>query len=272
MPLDLDVNRSEDVTGHSVLRADIGGGRTLVVISGIARPERVVNQDTAIRETCRLRLGEPAETMEAATVCVGLASVSADENEWGFATDTQTVQVDPVDGGLMLVVTLGLLGERGFLHRFSYQVVLTERVVATEITGTLTWPTAVFRPGSADPSAIVPTFTVAANRVTFPSPAPPGPPSPGSPGTFPSPGPPVVEQLATGQITSLAIADNVCRATYRITDPPKMVQLTVTCAMNGLTPADGMRPVVPHSNEFLLTAAQPVRTGVDFEYHRTVIA
>jgi hypothetical protein len=267
MPLDLDASNPQHVSGHSVLRADLGGSRTLVVISGIALPERVVNQDTTLRETCRLRLREPAELMEAATVCVGLASVSADENEWGFATDTQSVQTDPADGGLMLVVQLGMLGEKGFLHRFSYQVVLTERVVTTEITGTLTWPTAVFRPASADPSAVASTFALAANKVTFPSPRP----SSGPPGSFGS-GSPIFEPVATGQITSVAVADDVCRATYRIAGPPKMIELTVTCAMLGLSPSDGMRPVVDGSNMFALTAAQPVRTGVDFVYHRTVIA
>jgi hypothetical protein len=269
VPLDLDAHKAEDVAGHAVLRADLGGGRTLVVISGIARPERDVNQDTFIQETCRLRLREPAETMESATVCVGLASVSADENEWGFGTDTQSVQVDPADGGLLLVVQLGLLGERGFLHRFSYQVVLTERLVATAITGTLTWPTAVFRPASMDPSAVASIFVVTANKVTVPSaPGPPGPP-----GSFGPPAAlPILEPLATGEITSVTVAGDVCHATYRIAEAPKMIELTVICASDGLSASGQMRPVVAASDVVLLTAAQPVRAGVDFEYHRTSVA
>jgi hypothetical protein len=49
-------------------RADLGDGRSLVVISGIALPEFSVNDDEHTnRQLCHLNLREPAERVEQST-------------------------------------------------------------------------------------------------------------------------------------------------------------------------------------------------------------
>ena len=52
----LDARAPNDVSSHSVLRADLGAGRTLLVISGIARPEWGLDTDKTQRPECLLRL------------------------------------------------------------------------------------------------------------------------------------------------------------------------------------------------------------------------
>ena len=152
------------VASHQVLRADLGAnGRTLVVLSGIACPEFNGDGDVARKATCRVLLHEPAESIEQSTVYVGLASISNNDTAWVFATDAATVETDPATQELVLVVPLAVAVDGSFFHRFGYQVVLTERMVATAISGTLTWATSMLRPATPDPSALVGVFDITAN-------------------------------------------------------------------------------------------------------------
>jgi len=257
MPIELDVHNPAHVAGHSVLRADLGvGGRTLVVLSGTARPEFQVNDDgTVHRDTCRLQLRETTELLEQSTVCVGLASIGNDDSAWLFATDGATLETSGPE--LVLVVPLALLGDDTFLHRFAYQVVLSQRRVTTEITGTLTWPTGNFKPTSPEPSAVTPVFAIKANRIDETA-------SPGG-GVF---GTGTVEHLvpiADGTILSVEIGTETCRATYRITDVPKGQRLRVTVDQQHLSSALQMAPEPPGVDLVELSAATPTKAGVDFK-------
>jgi len=133
---ELDAHKlGEDVASHTALRADLGEGRSVVVISGIALPEFTVNDDDQTnRQLCRLNLRERAELVEQHTLTVGLAAISNDETAYVFATDESALTRND-DGELVLETHLAVLGENTGLHRFSYQVVVVNRVVAAEITG-----------------------------------------------------------------------------------------------------------------------------------------
>jgi hypothetical protein len=265
------VNVGRDVASHSVLRADLGDGRTLVVISGIAMPEFAVNDDEHNdRQVCQLNLRERAELVEHSSATVGLASISNDETAYVFATDEVNLKRND-SGELVLETHLSALGENTSLHRFSYQVVVTNRVVAAEITGTLSWPTAWFRPPSSDPAGVAGVFTVIANEQTFTSTSPPGPASPTS-APF---GGGAVEHLTpagNGQIVAVTVADDTSHASYRIANPPKDRQLKVTVSQHGLHPTGGgeaaMNPTVGGGDLVRLTVAEPARSGVDFVAHR----
>jgi hypothetical protein len=73
----------------------------------------------------------------------------------------------------------------------------------------------------------------------------------------------VLAPVASGGIESVAIADDVCRATYRIVGAPKGQQLLIVADQHGLGSAV-LEPVVPGSAQFTLTTADPARAGVDF--------
>ncbi|WP_405766605.1 hypothetical protein OHU34_14005 [Streptomyces sp. NBC_00080] len=254
MPMELDVLQPAHVAGHAVLQADLGvGGRHLVVISGIARPEWGLKDDNTHREVCRLQLREPAEAMEQSTVHVGLASIGNDDTAWAFATDQAHLEVNET-GQLVLVTNLALMGEPSTLNRFAYQVVLTTRVVVTEITGTISWPTSMFRPASASPAGVSGVFSVLANERTIT-------PVPGGFGGE-------IEHLTPvtpGEVLSVIIAEDFCQVHYRIAEPPKGRQLKVTVAQSGLQGPDiSVGPTTPNGDLVTLTVAQPTRTGVDF--------
>jgi hypothetical protein len=259
MPISLDALQPDQVTGHTVLKADLGvGGRELWVISGFAMPGWKIDSDSTHRDVCRVRLRVPGGTVEQSTVHVGLASIANDDTEYVFATDDAKVEVDEA-GELVLVAHLAVMGEPSVLNRFSYQVVVTSRVVISEISGTISWPTAWLRPTLAGPAGVSGVFTVRANdrRVT---------PSQGGFGGE-------IEHLtpvAAGEIVSVTIGDEECRATYRIAEPPRGRQLKVTVEQRGLRPPAGLNvevgPVVmPNGDLVTLTVAEPTRAGVDFK-------
>jgi hypothetical protein len=96
-------------------------------------------------------------------------------------------------------------------------VVLVERVVATEITGTLTWQAATFTPAPADPATVARTFSVVAVDGI---------------------GVPFNPVLASGSIQSVTLDGNAFHASYSITQVPKDKPLTVFCNVQGLPPPD----------------------------------
>ncbi|WP_433788677.1 hypothetical protein [Actinoplanes sp. CA-252034] len=263
--MDLDVlPAAKQVANHAVLDADLGvGGRHLIVISGIAIPDWKINDDQVHSEECRLRLRVPAGTVEQSTVYTGLAAIANDDTSHVFATDHARLEADESDE-LVLVTALAVMGEPSTLIRFSYQVVLTTRIVASEISGTITWPTAWFRPSTTTPSAIAGTFSILANlRTTQPSPGPFG----GTNETLVS--------VTPGQIASVEVGDEKCRVSYRITDPPKGRELKVTVEQQGLQAPPGttifVRPAQAGGDVLTLSVTEPSRAGVDFEIIGTYI-
>jgi len=249
----------------AVVDADLGvGGRRLVVISGIASPAWVINWDSVADRDCRLRLRHPVDNVEQATIHVGLAHVANNDTEYVFATDKHRWEIEA--GELVLITHIVLSGSSGLI-RFSYQIVLTTRVVVSEISGTITWPTEWFRPASPTPTAVADTFTVMANERTTET----IPPSEEEPfGRF-------IEHLtpkAPGEIVSVEIGDLQCRARYRISNPPKERELKVTVGQQGLRgpgQTTDVVPVVEGGNLIRLTVAQPTRDGVDFNARSDVI-
>ena len=143
--MDLDAHNPAHVAHHAVIDADLGvGGRRLVVISGIARPEWTIDSDETHRDECRLKLHVAAGNMEQVTVHTGLASIGNEDTEYVFATDSSKVVVDAA-GELVLHTQLAVMGEKSSLYRFGYQIVLDHPRGRREISGTITWQTAWLR-------------------------------------------------------------------------------------------------------------------------------
>ncbi|MFM9707849.1 hypothetical protein [Streptomyces galilaeus] len=252
--MELDTRNGQHVVGHSVLKADLGvGGRSLIVISGIALPEWRIDSDETHRLDCRLMLREPAGMIEQSAVHVGLASIGNGDSEWVFATDQARLAVEAEE--LVLIINLAVMGEPSSLNRFSYQIVLTHRMVVSEITGTISWPTAWLRPTAPTPAGVSGVFSLRANELT----------------TTPASGPlgGTVEHLlplTPGEIVSVVIGEETCLATYRIAEPPLGRNLKVTVAARkpngaGETMLD---PVAANGDLMTLSVAQPTRTNVDF--------
>lgn len=259
--MQLDVMNPAHVGGHSVIRADLAvGGRQLVVLSGIARPEWKVDDDgDAQRRECRLLLREPADNLEASTVHVGLASIGNDDTAWVFATDTARVEVDAGTEQLVLVVNLALMGDVSTLNRFSYQVVLTTVKVVTEISGTITWPRTFFTPTAPGPSGVSGIFTIQANLIREVTTGGFGGPTTTE----------VLEPVTPGQIVDVSVSgsgDHVAR--YRISDPPKNKQLQVTVTQDGMAAPGvdyiGFKAATPGGDLVRLTTARPVDSDVNF--------
>ncbi len=253
--MELDASNPTQVTGQSVLRADLGvGGRHLLVVSGTALAEYRIDSDETHRTECRVLLRVPAGTIEQSTVHTGLASIANDDTEWVFATDESRVEVDAA-GDLVLVTNLAVMGEPSGLHRFSYQVVATTRVVVAEISGVAAWPTAWFRPANTDPSALAGRVTVVANERTV---TPLGGPFGGTEEHL--------VPVTPGQVYAVSIGERECTASYRISEPPRGRELKVVVTAHGFDAPDyvSFNPVTPNGDIHTLTTAQPVRGNVDF--------
>ncbi|GAA3228507.1 hypothetical protein GCM10017691_19710 [Pseudonocardia petroleophila] len=265
--MDLDVNIAGQVTSHSVVRADLGhDGRSIVVVSGIALPEWRVDTDEMTRTSARVLLRQPADIVEQSTVTVSLASISNEESSFGFAVDQAELAVEADE--LVLATRLSLMGEASFLHRFSFQVVLAMRDVPAQISGELVWNTSQFRPAETTPAAAQRAFVIEANAVTVTDGPPPSAPPPGVPGTLPT-GTIDLRPVASGQIVSVTVGEQTCRASYVIANPPKLKRLIVTVGAPGLhavgTGTIGMRAT--GEADFTLTPAAPTREHVDFASH-----
>jgi len=254
---ELDVLNPAHVSSHQVLEADLGvGGRSLIVASGIARPEWKIDSDEVHRGTWTVHLRIPADTVEQATTHIGLASIGNDDTEYGFSTDSAAVVINPATGELDLEVALALMGEPSTLNRFSYQVVATVVRSTSEVTGTITWPKSLWTPETRLPSEVAPHFTVQLDaRATSSSPSPFGP---------------IVTETLTpllaGDITVVTETEYEMSARYRILNPPKGREVKITAATDLTAPganvligrAEGVVDV------FTLSGGDPSRSGVDF--------
>jgi hypothetical protein len=217
-----DTRDKNHVISQGSIEADLGvGNRRLMVLSGIVLMEWRYDSDEVRRSEERVLLGVYARDLEQWSAHVGLASIQNDESAFAFAADWARVELNSDTGELELVVNTALMGEWSALHRFSYQVVVTAVRVGTAITGTISWPAALFRPESDDPANAQNVFSVVANRYEMT-------PSSGSnafTGTF------AFEKLTPlipGVIESLDVVNDQYQASYRIPNPPMASNLRVT--------------------------------------------
>lgn len=246
--IELDRLNEKHVVSHSMINADLGiGGRSLVVISGIALPHWKVDTDTVQRQDCRILLRVPADALEHWSVHVGLASIGNDDTAWGFAVDEATVTIDAA-GNLVLNTKLAVMGEWSSLNRFSYQVVATTVTQVHEITGTVKWNKARFTPGAPQPSALEGKISVGLKAYDND------------------------ETLLTGEILAVSFVDGDIHAKYRILDPPRGRTLQVIArALNftlfpGELPTENVAPEPGVENIFTITAEHPSRSDVNFRF------
>lgn len=264
--MDLDVLNVNQVSGHSVIDADLGiGGRRLMVLSGIAIPSWTVDSDELHQTDCRVNLRVQAGNVESASIYVGLASIRNDDTSWVFASDVARWEVNGA-GELILIVHLALLGEPSSLYRFSYQVVLTTRVVTTEISGKIRWKPGVFAPpeSALTASGIGPLLRVSLNERTVTRIA-------GSSTSFGFENE-TLRPIGAGEIVNVLLAEGEYSADYRISGCPKGIELKVTVDPVGFPPGK-IYVTFPEQNGgdvVKLSVADPSRTNVDFrvDIHR----
>jgi hypothetical protein len=228
----LHAQNPNEVASATVLDADLGvGNRHLLVMSGIAIYDWVIDTDEIARGEVRVKLGVYARELEQASPFVGLASISNDETEFGFAVDQAEVQLDQDTGELSLYARTAVYGEWSGFNRFAYQVVATVVRVGSFIDGTIVWPTSLMRPPSNDPATVAPHLSVVANKHEV---------APASGGLF---GPTEkLTPITAGLIHSLSVGRTECKAEYRIDNPPMAMPLKVTL---GVGPGFAPNPPAP---------------------------
>ena len=159
---------------------------------------------------------------------------------------------DPATDQLVLSVQHAVSGERSFLHRFSYQVVLVEQVVPGEITGSLIWNAGAFTPVPLDAATVATRFSFVVHDGAA-----------GAAGAV----------VANGTITSVAPATLLSgqgfRAAYRVDNAPLDRVISVACNLQGFPSNVVAGPTAEGIDTVTLTAAQPTRTDVDFEIGRS---
>lgn len=69
-----------------------------------------------------LRGFQESQIADAISATASLASISADENNIGFAVDSVDADWDPDTGGIRVTCDVALLGDQGHLNRIAYQV------------------------------------------------------------------------------------------------------------------------------------------------------
>jgi hypothetical protein len=255
MPKDL---YPADLSSHKVLDADLGvGNRHLVVISGLAPYFWDLDSDEVAEGELCIHFGEYARDLEQASPYVGLAGIGNEESEFVFAADLARVDLDPATGELSLYIHTALQGEASHFQWIAYQVVVTLVRTGTFIDGTITWPTSLMRPPSTDPSTVAPHITAIANHREMTA------------GTDVFAPWETLTPVVPGEIQSLAVAADQCKAKYRIDNPPMAMPLKVTVAVDaafdGATVGRTNGPDV-----FTLDAMHPSET-VDFAVARLEI-
>lgn len=117
----LDVNDKNQVDNPNVLEVDLGiDNRKMLIFSGIARPEFLVNDDGhSYNDTAVINLRRPVLAVEQYTVSIGLASIGNAETLFLIAADTATVEIDDLSQEVILKVALVLKGEGTFIARLN---------------------------------------------------------------------------------------------------------------------------------------------------------
>ena len=246
------------------IEADLGvANRRLLVMSGIVLLGWRRDSDEVLHGEETVLLGVHARDLEQWSAYVGLASIQNSESGFVFATDWARVELDHTTGELILVVNTALMGEWSALHRFSYQVVATVMRVGTEITGTISWPTELYRPESEDPAIAQSVLTVTANRYES---------VPSTGGNF---GYETLTPLVPGAINQLTVSRGQCQASYRIANPPMATDLKVTLNVAKAFSAQDPGASVAWGQtkgpyDFTLTPQHPTEE-VDFQIRTSVV-
>jgi hypothetical protein len=166
----LDSDIEEQVASARVLEIGLGGDESMLVFSGIARPEIHVNHDAEVaHDEVVVKLGQSALDVSSYTADVGLASVTNGESTFVFATDV--IRLDHASAGaeLQLRVATAVLGEGTALGRFGYQVVAIVRQLQNAIRGTVRWHKSLLDPAGQDPNQLLEVLANTIDLVSDPS-------------------------------------------------------------------------------------------------------
>lgn len=230
----------------SSLQAVLPDGQTLLVLSGIAEPDWVVNDDGHIYyQDIQVRLGVFALTIQQATITVGLASVANGDSAFTLALNTGTLSLDPNTGELLLDVAAAALGNQTAVSRFGYQVVTTVDRVMPKITGDVGWPSSLWAAG--DVQAVNAQLHIVASIVVPPS----GPQQFGT-----------TEPIAAAELTTVSRqSDGYIVASFEIDDVPlyRPLAVSVTPGADFKPPAGEYLTVIQTGGptEFTLTQSTP---------------
>jgi hypothetical protein len=242
------------VDSCTVIDADLGvGNQHLIVTSGIVKLGWTYDSDQTYHGGEKVLLNVFAGGLVEWSAFVGLAAIANDNSGFVFAADTARVEGEP-SGELALLIDDALMGESSTFHRFSYQVVAKVIRTPTAITGSITWPSSLYRPPSDDPRRLVEDLSVVANR------------DESATGTdlF---SPEHLTPVASAYFDSFHAEQDRCVVTYRIANPPMGMALKVTSQvqehfLRSATAAVGIGRIAG-PDVFTLSPSQPA-VAVDF--------
>jgi hypothetical protein len=199
----LDARFKDQVDSRMQIFADLPGGRSLAVLSGIAMTNWTVDSDEVNDGSTWVLLGVYGKNMTQRSAFVGLASIANDETAFVFAIDGVEVDFHPSGSGeLVLAFKPHLLGEPSHLHRVAYQVVVTFDRVKPHVAGTISWPRNYFEPPNNAISNVADQLEISSKGLDQPL-------------------------VSTGRVTGFEIGPNNCVARYLIDDPPVGTDATV---------------------------------------------
>lgn len=255
-------NEVASVTSFEVLLGEPAA--RLIIFSGIAIPERHVNDDEHLYpDEVVVKLGVNVSALVKAVSHIGLASISNAETAFTFATDSGIVEVDPGTGELQLRVQTNLRGEDSYLHRFGYQIVAQVQKVAARISGTISVPLSILDLTTLQPVQIGAQFAISANTVELvPDPS----------GVFVP-----TEHLTTvawGVVGKMTSDDKTCFVEYAIDGCPFNTPLRVVvdaAAGSQLQSRSAVCTQVAGQRPVLLTNTSPEADGVDFSVSQVII-
>jgi len=257
VPINLDVNNSSQVASASLIQFDTGvANQQAVIFSGVAIPSFGSNDDSQIfRDTVIVNFRFTVLAVVEETVSLGLASISNNDSNFVFATDTGSLAIDNTSQELLLQVDVAVSGSPSALLRFGYQVVVIATTQVTGISGTIRFSKDVFDASQITADQVSQLFLVSADT-QIELPPPPG-------GLF---GQIQNNPVAFGALTGMTTNGDDFDVTYNIPGAPYNQQLVVIVQAGPLfTPSQqtltgqtgGPIPVV-------LTVATPSVSGIDF--------
>jgi hypothetical protein len=198
--------------------------------------------------------------IDQATISIGLASFGNDDTTFLIATDTATIDVDPISQEVLLNVNMALQGENTGLMRFSYQIVALVTTQATGISGTIRWAKELFNASSLNAGQVAQIFRITANHVDHMTP----------PGGFAWD---KFTPLAFGVTNGISSDRKDFIVPYEIPGAPYNQPLVVLVEVGTMFVAAGA-PVASQTagpNPVLLTVPKPGVTGVDFRVTAIVV-
>jgi hypothetical protein len=134
--------------------------RQMLVFSGVGVTEVHSEDNNVAWRDFRVMLGASTTPNFQYTSTVGMATITCDDSDFFFFSNTSNVDQDPLTGELRLNTTLAASGDSGTLNRFSYQVmVLSDPIVGT-IAGEIRWANMLGQPSDAVLNHGAPMFTV----------------------------------------------------------------------------------------------------------------